>query len=226
MSIQSVKLKKIGCGCGTQVQAQAQVQVLPQPGTVPVCVVVEKVFDSCLQRECFLDLSIPLPIGGIPPFTFVSMTFLNGVIVPGSIVITPIPNTQTARIQFTVQIPYTLVLRDSTGALFTIPGTLPNINKDIILYFPTTPSEFDFNLRVETRTTVLGVPTFTATTIVLSVGTFIITKVTGIVQLQIPEFGFCPTPGPCEEFIPDNPCVDFETAPVPDFFPPQQTPFR
>ena len=218
MSInQSVKTKRTGC----QIVAQAQVQVLPQTGTVPVCVIIEKVFDSCLQRECFDNISIPLPIGGVPPFTFVSITFLNGVIVPASIVITPIPNTMTARIQFTIQIPFTLTLRDSTGTLFTIPGTLPNINKDIILYFPTTPPEFDFNLRVETRTEVLGIPPFTATTIVLSIGSFIISKVTGVVQLQIPEFGYCPVPGPCEEFLPANPCADFETAPVPDFFPPQ-----
>lgn len=215
----SVKVSKIGTP--TQVQALAQSQ--PLQAQTPVCVIIEKVYDSCLQRECFLGLAIPLPAGGIPPFTFVSMTFLNGVIVPGSLAITPIPNTTTARIQFTIQIPYTLTLRDSTGTLFTITGTLPNISKDIVLYFPTTPPEFDFNLRVETRSEVLGVPTFTATTIVLSVGSFVISKITGVVQLQIPEFGFCPTPRTCEEFLPANPCADFETAPVPGFFPAQQS---
>ena len=190
--------------------------------TVPVCVIVEKVYDSCLERICFEDFSIPLPIGGVSPFTFVSMTFLNGIIVAGSIVTTPIPSTLTARVQFTIQIPFTLTLRDSTGALSTITGTLPDIKKDIVLFFPPTPSEFDFNLRVETRTEVLSLPTFTATAIKLSIGTFIISKVTGCVQLQIPEFGFCPVPPPCEEFNPGNPCEDFETADVPDFFPPQK----
>jgi len=202
----------------------AEVQPLHCQTTVPVCVIIEKVFDSCLQRECFLDFTLPFPVGGCPPFTFVSMTFLNGVIIPGSIVITPIPDTVKARVQFTIQIPFTLTLRDSCGTLFAIAGTLPDINKDIILYFPATPPEFDFNLRIETRTEVLTPPVFTATTIVLSIGTFIISKVTGVVQLQIPEFGFCPAPGPCEEFIPANPCEDFESAPVPDFFPPQQSP--
>jgi len=154
------------------------------------------------------------------------MTFLNGVIVPSSIVITPLaaPREDFSRVQFTIQIPFTLTLRDSTGALFTISGNLPDINKDIVLFFPPTRPEFDFNLRVETRTEVLIPPSFTATTIELAIGSFVISKVTGVVQLQIPEFGFCPEPPLCEEFIPENPCVDFETAPFPnDFFPPQQT---
>lgn len=198
----------------------------PYDPTVPVCIIVEKVYDSCLQRECFPAFPVCLPTGGCPPFFFVSMTFLNGVIVPSSIVITPIPSRPNfSRVQFTVQIPYTLTLRDSNGALFTVTGNLPDINKDIVLYFPPTRSEFDFNLRVETRTEVLTPPLFTPTTIELAIGSFVIAKITGVVQLQIPEFGFCPEPPPCEEFIPDNPCVDFEEAPFPDdFFPPQLPP--
>ena len=215
MSIQNQSVQNTGGGCSVTAQQISE--------TVPVCVVIEKVFDSCLQRECFENLSIPLPTGGVRPFTFVSLTFLNGMIVPGSIIITPIPSTLTARVQFTIQIPFTLTLRDATGAVFTVTGTLPDIKKDIVLFFPPTPSEFDFNLRVETRTEVLGLATFTATTIVLSIGTFIISKITGCVQLLIPEFGFCPTPHECEEFEPGNPCEDFEDADVPDFFPPQQT---
>ncbi len=198
----------------------------PYEPTVPVCIIVEKVYDSCLQRECFPAFTVDLPHKGICPFSFVKMTFLNGVIDPDSICITPIPSRPSySRVQFTIQIAYTLTLQDSTGALFTITGNLPDINKDIVLFFPPTRPEFDFNLRVETRTEVLTPPSFTAKTIELAIGSFIISKVTGVVQLQIPEFGFCPEPPPCEEFVPENPCVDFEEAPFPiDFFPPQQPP--
>lgn len=199
----------------------------PYEPTVPVCIIVEKVYDSCLQRECFPAFPVLLPTAGCPPFTFVKMTFLNGVIIPSSIIITPLPAPREdfARVQFTIQIPFTLILRDSTGASFTITGKLPDIDKDIVLYFPPTRPEFDFNLRVETRTEVLTPPTFTATTIEIAIGSFVIAKVTGVVQLQIPEFGFCPEPPPCEEFEPDNPCEDFEETPFPDdFFPPQQPP--
>lgn len=196
--------------------------------TESVCIIVEKVYASCLQRECFPAFIVTLPTGGVPPFTFVSMTFATGVIVPGSVVITPIPSRPNfSRVQFTIQIPYTLTLRDSTGTLFTVTGTLPDINKDIVMYFPPTRPEFDFNLRVETRTEVLTSPVFTSTTIQLAIGSFVITKVTGFVQLLIPAFGFCPEPPLCEEFpnIPENPCINFfnpDLTPFPsDFFPPQ-----
>lgn len=197
--------------------------------TESVCIIVEKVYASCQQRECFPAFTVTLPTCDVPPFTFISMTFATGVIVPGSVVITPIPaRPNFSRVQFTIQIPYTLTLRDSTGTVFTITGNLPDINKDIVMYFPPTRPEFDFNLRIETRTEVLTSPLFTLTTIQLAIGSFVISKVTGSVQLLVPAFGFCPEPPFCEEFpnIPENPCLNFfdiTLTPFPsDFFPPQQ----
>ncbi|MHB1651446.1 MAG: YncE family protein [Desulfitobacteriaceae bacterium] len=195
--------------------------------TESVCIIVEKVYASCQQRECFPTFTVALP-AGVPPFTFVSMNFANGVIVPGSIVITPIPSRPNfSRVQFIIQIPFTLTLRDSTGALFTITGILPDIAKDIVLYFPPTRSEFDLNLRIETRSELLASPLFTTTTVELAIGSFVVTKVTGLVQLLVPAFGFCPEPPVCEEFPsgPSNPCINFfdtSLTPFPtDFFPPQ-----
>jgi hypothetical protein len=118
-------------------------------------------------------------------------------------------------------------LRDANGVLVTLTGTLPDILKNIVLYFPPTRPEFDLNLRVETRSEVLVNPILTATTIQLAIGSFVITKVTGLVQLMIPAFGFCPEPPLCEEFqtLELNPCltfVDTTLTPFPsDFFPPQ-----
>jgi hypothetical protein len=189
--------------------------------TVPVCIIVEKVYASCLQKECDPAVFVRLPTSG-GPFTFVSASFLNGTI--DNIIIKPITATLTARFQFTVEIPFSLTLMNPGGHLVTIPNLTLTFNKDIVLYFPPTQSEFNFNLRVETRSVVLGTPTFTATTIELSIGSYVITKLTGCVQLQIPEFGFCPIPGPCEEFLPINPCDNFAGSTPPDFFPPQQLP--
>ena len=195
--------------------------------TESVCVIVEKVYASCQQRECFPTFTVNLP-AGTPPFTFVSLTFANGIIVPGSIVITPIPSRPNfSRVQFTIQIPYTLTLRDATGATFTLTGTLPDILKDIVLFFPPTRPEFDLNLRVETRSELLTSPIFTTTSVEFAIGSFVVTKVTGLVQLLIPAFGYCPEPPVCEEFPsgPSNPCLTFfdpTLTPFPsDFFPPQ-----
>ncbi|HZK53614.1 MAG TPA: hypothetical protein VFC84_05425 [Desulfosporosinus sp.] len=209
MSLENLSVKQ-ECGCPKP----------PHPGkTVPVCVIIEKVYASCLQKECDPAVIVQLPATG-GPFTFVSATFLNGTI--SNIIVTPITSTDTARFQFTVEICYSLTLMNPGGALVTIPDLCITFNKDIVLYYPPSPSEFDFNLRVETRSVVLGTPTFTATTIELSIGSYVISKLTGCVQLQIPEYGFCPIPDPCEEFIPFNPCDDFAGSTPPSFFPPQQ----
>ena len=188
------------------------------------CIIIEKVYASCQQRECFPSFAVILP-NGVPPYTFISITFGNGVIVQPTI-ITPIPSRPNfSRVQFTIQIPYTLSLKDSVGQTFTLMGNLPDISKDIVMYFPPTRPEFDLNLRVETRTEIITSPIFTATTVQLAIGSFVVTKVTGLVQLLIPSFGYCPEPCECEEFQPQNPCIDFfdtNTTPFPmDFFPPQ-----
>lgn len=209
MSLENLSVKRNGCGCSA----------LAPNDTVPVCVIVEKVYASCLQKECDPSVIIPLPTTG-GPFTFVSASFLNGTI--DNIIITPIAATDTARFQFTVEICFSVTLMNPGGVLVTIPNLTLTFDKDIILYFPASPSEFDFNLRVETRSEVVGTPTFTATTLDLAIGSYVITKLTGCVQLLIPEYGFCPVPDLCEEFMPDNPCERFEDSEVPDFFPPQQ----
>ncbi|MDR3287864.1 MAG: YncE family protein [Peptococcaceae bacterium] len=199
--------------------------------TESVCIIVEKVYASCQQRECFPAFSIALPencqSSCQPAYHFARITFANGLILPDSVVVTPIPSRPNfSRVQLTLQIPYTLTLRDSCQT-FTLSGNLPDIAKDIVLYFPPTRSEFDFNLRVETRSELLSNPLFSGDAVELTLGIFVVVKVTGTVQLLIPAFGFCPEPPPCEEFPSSlaNPCEDFSDparTPFPsDFFPPQ-----
>ncbi|WP_425805214.1 hypothetical protein ACHOLT_01105 [Desulfitobacterium sp. Sab5] len=190
-----------------------------------VCIIVEKVFFSCQQRECFNDFPVALPTSG-GPFTFVSITFNNGVILPESIIITPIPSRPNfARAQFTVRICFTLRVRNAAGTIIPITGCLPDILKDIVIYHPPTRSEFDFNLRVETRSELLVPAMISDTDVILAVGSFVISKLTGFVQLAINAFGYCPEPPFCEEFPSESPCVDFlnpNLTPFPtDFFPPQ-----
>ncbi|MDD4346192.1 MAG: hypothetical protein PHZ11_04725 [Desulfitobacteriaceae bacterium] len=173
------------------------------------CIIVEKVFASCQQRKCIPAFTVALPIG-IPPFTFISITFRNGVIVQPTIIITPIPSRPNLfRVQFTIQIPYTLSFKDSVGQTFTLTGILSDISNDIVMYFPPLSPEFDINLRVETRTEIIAGPFYLSTTAQLSIGSFIVTKVTGLVQLLIPSFGYCPEPRECEESQPQKQCVDF-----------------
>ncbi|KJR45029.1 putative internalin [Desulfosporosinus sp. I2] len=191
-----------------------------------VCVVVQKVYSACQQRECFPTFTVDLPTTGAP-FTFVSIAFDNGVIV-GSPIFTPIPSRPNfSRAQFTVRIPFVLMLSNAINETIQLSGDLPDIQKDIVVYLPPSRSEFELNLLVETRTQLLTYPTFSEASIQLAIGSFIITKVTGIVQLLIPAFGYCPEPCACEDYVPEdlNSCrvfTDTTLTPFPnDFFPPQ-----
>ncbi len=190
-----------------------------------VCIIVEKVFFSCQQRECFPNLALEIPdCNG--PFTFEDIVFNNGVILPDSIVITPIPSRPNfARAQFTVRICFTATVRNAQGQLISVPGCLPDIFKDIVIYYPPTRPEFDFNLRVETRSELLVPAIISGGELLLSVGAFVVAKLTGFVQLAIDAFGYCPEPPFCEEFPSEEPCIDFlnpNLTPFPvDFFPPQ-----
>lgn len=204
----------------------------PNPGTLQQldpyfpdfraeCIIVDKVYASCQQRECFEDIAVQLPVDGC--FKFVSIIFHPGEIVPGSIVITPIPNRPNfSRVRFRISVGFTVrVFNKDGGGIIEIPGQLPEILKDIIIFMPEARDEFTFQIVIETASQILAEPQIEDGSIVFQVGVFIIIKVVGRVQLLIPAFGFCPEPPECEEFAPDDICIDFESAPFPEFFPRQ-----
>ncbi len=185
------------------------------------CIIVDKVYASCQQRECFDEIFVPLPDDKC--LKFIDIIFNPGEIVDGSLTITPIPNRPNfSRVRFRVSITFVLRAKNKdTGCIIEIPGELPEIQKDIILFIPEARDEFTFQIVIETASQVLAEPIIEKGFLVFPVGVFIIVKVVGRVQLLIPAFGFCPEPPECEEFSPEDICIDFETAPFPEFFPRQ-----
>lgn len=191
-----------------------------------VCIITEKVFAHCQQRVCFPNFKVTFPCTG-GPFVIEKIKFGNGIIVPGTEVRTPIPERPNfSRVQFTLEVPYTITYVNVAGIEGEITGTLPCIDKDIVLFIPESRDEFDFNLKIETRSEILNNPTFVDEVLNFTVGVFIVIKVTGVVQLLIPAFGYCPAPPECEEFMlpeEENVCerfIDFTQTPFPeDFFP-------
>ncbi len=178
------------------------------------CIIADKVFASCQQRECFPEVEVC-----IDKKTFGSIRFRPGFIVPNTLIVTDIegqPNFR--RVRFTVRIPF--VVLDPNGNVIA-EGFLPDIFKDIILYIPDARDEFDFRIVIETQSVVLAPPVQTGDNITFPVGTFVIVKVVGTVQLLVPTFGYCPEPPECTEFSPTDVCDAFEYADFPDFFPPQ-----
>lgn len=177
------------------------------------CIIVDKVYASCQQRECF-----PMIEEDIDDKTFKELRFEPGFIVPNTLVVTDIENRpQFRRVRFTLRIPYKIIYTDNTFD----KKFLPDIQKDVILFIPDARDEFEFKIVVETSSRELGTPAVVGEKITFAVGVFIIIKVVGTVQLLIPAFGFCPEPPECEEFSPEGICDNFDYAPFPDFFPPQ-----
>lgn len=178
------------------------------------CIIVDKVFASCQQRECFPELEVNLGENRI----YERIRFRPGFIVPNTLIVTDTATINFRRVRFTVRIPYQVL--DANGNII-VEGFLPDILKDIILYIPDARDEFDFRIVVETSSEVLAPPVQTGSNLVFTVGSFIIVKVVGTVQLLIPAYGYCPEPLPCDEFSPTDICDIFEFADFPEFFPPQ-----
>lgn len=182
------------------------------------CVIVDKVFTSCQQRECFPEVIADINEEYYDK-SFGRIRFRPGFIVPNTLVVSDTETANFRRVRFTIRIPYQVL--SISGAVMG-EGFLPDIFKDIILCIPDARDEFDFRIVVETSSEVLLPPVQNDGSIVFTAGVFIIIKVVGTVQLMIPTFGYCPTPPPCEDFSPDNVCDNFiEYAPFPDFFPSQ-----
>ncbi len=178
------------------------------------CVIIDKVFASCQQRECFPDLEFDLD-----GCKFDRIRFRPGFIVPNTLIVTDIagrPNFR--RVRFTIRVPFQVL--DAKGNVEN-EFFLPDIFKDIILYIPDARDEFDFRIVIETQSVLLSPPIVTGGELNITVGVFVIVKVVGTVQLLIPAFGYCPEPPACEEFSPEDICEIFEYADFPEFFPPQ-----
>ena len=159
------------------------------------CIITDKVFASCQQRECF-----PAVEAEICDKTFGSIRFRPGFIVPNTLIVTDTETPDFRRVRFTIRIPFQVL--DPNGNII-LEGFLPDIYKDIILYIPDARDEFDFRIVVETKSDLLAPHIQSGDTVIFTVGVFIIVKVVGTVQLLIPTLGYCPEPPLCDEFSPE-----------------------
>ncbi len=193
------------------------------PGFKTACIIVDKVYFQCQQRECFENVRVRVPDGCIPKSKFLDVIFNPGEIIRGTLVITDIPNRPNfRRVRFKVKVTFTVRVKNmTTGTIESITKELPPIQKDIVLYIPEARDEFTFKVIVETLSESLTEPVYDDKFLIFTIGVFMITKVVGKVQLLVPEYGFCPTPDECEDFQQDEICDEFEMSEFPDFFPAQ-----
>ncbi len=201
------------------------------------CILVDKVFDSCLKKVCFEDIKVKLPKDIDPDFCDIDVLFNNGVIKPGSLKVlesSSLP-ADCKRVKLTVLVSFKVIVK-CNGKCFEIPGTLPPIDLDIVLFHPETRPEFKFNIIVETRSEVLDETIDCESnkcfedsdercTLTLAIGVFIITKVMGKVQLKLEnQLEYCVPPRECKDFLDKSVCDEFDSFEFPvDFYPEQPT---
>lgn len=193
------------------------------PTSKTACIIVDKVYFQCQQRECIENVRVRIPDDCSSKFEFLDVVFNPGEVIKGTLVITDVPNRPNfKRVRFRVRITFKVRIRNTvTGAIENIIGEIPPIQKDIVLFVPEARDEFAFKIVIESLSKSLADPVFDDGAIIFTIGVFLIIKVVGKVQLLIPEFGFCPEPPECEEFQPQEICDEFEMEDFPDFFPPQ-----
>ena len=196
------------------------------------CILVDKVFDSCLKKVCFDNIKVEIPKGIDANSCDIEVKFDNGFIKPGSLRIleSSVLPEDCKRIKMVVIINY-IVKVAHAGKCYEIPCTLKNIDLDIVMFYPDTRPEFKFDVIVETRTEILdefiecdceedGTSRCTMT---LAAGVFIIPKIIGRVQLKLDQvFPYCVPPRECKDFADVSPCDDFDSIEFPaDFYPEQ-----
>lgn len=207
----------------SDVNSTQPLQDLPNGDFKTACIIVDKVYFQCQQRECIEDVRVRIPHYCTSKFEFLDIIFDEGKVIKGTLTITDIPNRpKFKRVRFKVKITFNVRIRNIvSGSIENTSGELPAIQKDIVLYIPDARDEFTFKIVVESLSQSLTDPVFDDGALIFTIGVFLIMKVVGKVQLLIPEYGFCPAPDECEEFQPDEVCDEFESSDFPDFFPPQ-----
>ena len=190
----------------------------PEPYELrPECILTDKVFDACFQRECepskVIDLPCKSAVGDV------NVVYGAGFIVDGTLDISPLRE-NFARVRFVFRVPFTVTVFDSAKKEPVTISDYVEFPKDIEVFLHQVSFEFSFRIVIETRSETLSAE-IVRDQVILAIGVFIIVKVVGFVQLLVQSFGYCPPPRECTEFSPEDVCDIFDRKPLPRFFPPQ-----
>lgn len=191
----------------------------------PVNIITDQVYSSYQLRSCFPKFTVNMPKHS-DLLHFVNITFQEGKLISESLKITPLGAKRPghSRVQFEIQIPYQLILRDKiSDKLLHMNGVLPEIKKDTVMCIPEARNEFNYRIIAETRTELLHFPESEGEKMMIPIGIFMIISVVGRVQLQLPAYRTLQEPlvGEPYEAIELELCQEFEKRIFPeDFFPP------
>jgi hypothetical protein len=169
-----------------------------------VCIITTKVFSSCKEKDCLVDVPTSTLLG-TAPYVLNKISFGKGEIANKSITFINDGN-NLSRVEFDVSAPY-IINYTANGMPQTLTGILFLGHKDILMYIPQTANmnAEDYKLIVETYTNILDGPKVVNNTFVFTVGVYEVFKIIEDVQLFIPAFGYCPVPTDSTPFTPSQP---------------------
>ncbi|MDA8211306.1 MAG: hypothetical protein M0021_05430 [Clostridia bacterium] len=198
------------------------------------CLRVEKVFDACSTRLCLnfdFDPTEAVKTGesGTVPFEeierIISCEGLDGAEVFGTI--TSRPGTPIADVQAIIKGHVRITVRTKLGGTIELIRRV-KFHTRVLLFAPRPRSMFVCG---EALIRCLGCvlhPIPGGGVIRCAVGTFVIIKTCGTVELRVPTLGVCPVPDECTVLADGNACEIFldrqltHFPPARDFFPPQE----
>lgn len=155
------------------------------------CILVNKVFFECQQRNCIREMIVP-----IGKDNFKKIIFKPGFIVDDTLMISDIENNPNfKRVKFLLKIPFQIITTNNN----IIADYLPNMPIDIIMHIPEARDEFLYNIDVETSSELLCLPIKQNDQLNFPVGVFIKVKAVGKVQLLIPTYEFSSKPSTLEK---------------------------
>ena len=182
-----------------------------------VMIETTKVFDACVSQTTETGIILPVtdfnPANPVLPLTFVSAQNSPGEsAVLSNIVIDRIESTPNyANVSVTITIPITVTYRDANGTLGTASSSI-TVNKSVMLFVPQ-PAITPVNITATTVFTSMigtfsGDNTFTVTGCLQ-----IVLKVTSIVDILIPSYGY-PVLPPCQSAPETNACQGLRDLPL------------
>ncbi|QEK12095.1 hypothetical protein FQB35_06740 [Crassaminicella thermophila] len=210
----------------SHINIQTNIKQSKQDMTEPICILADKVYSYCQQRDCFPRFRMETSNKG-EELQFIGINFQEGYISEGTLKVTPIgpkrPN--FSRVKFILKIPFTIKLRNaSSGDIVSMNGLLPDMIKDVVLFMPEARNEFNYRIVVETRSEVLAPPEIIDNHIEIPIGVLSVIRVVGRVHLLIPVYSLQLEPPEAENFEESEKSIsqEFDNRPFPDdFFPPQ-----
>lgn len=182
-----------------------------------VLIETTKVFDACVSQTTETGIILPVtsfnPPSPVQPLTFISAQNQIGAdVVVSDIVIDRLEQTPNyANVSMTITIPLTVTYRDANGVIGTGTSSLV-VQKNTVLFVPQpsmTPIEIKANA---TFSSTIG--SFTAENTFTVTGCLqIVIKVTAVVDLLIPSYGY-PVLPPCQACQNCNVCPGVGDLPL------------